>query len=248
MKHYFGVPYEFDRNTILRVIREGITSNKPAYICVADGVVLATCQIDDEYKSILSGSLLNICDSVYVPLYIRFIYGKKYINTSGEWLFLRLVRCKNIRMAFIGSTASILAALKQRVILNNYNIDNMLFSELPFCDVEEFDYISIADMLNKFEADIIWVSLGAPKQERFIATLSRYITRGILIAVGAVFGYQSGNPKFRRAPEFVISCKLEFLYRLIQSPKKQWQRCSLIFRTMPKMFFNEITRKYDTHL
>ncbi len=243
MKYYFGIPYEFDRNIIIGTIKNGIASNKAGYVCVADGVVLATSQIDKEYRAVLSESLLNICDSVYVPLYIRCLYGEKHINTSGEWLFLKLIDCKDIKMAFIGSTPSILTALKQRITLINSNIENMLFSELPFCDVEEFDYIAIADMLNKFDADIIWVSLGAPKQERFIANLTKYINRGIVIAVGAVFGYQSGNRKFRRAPKFIISCKLEFIYRLLQSPKKQWQRCRLIFSTIPKMFLNEFARK-----
>ena len=246
MKYYFGIPYEFDRNKTLHIIRERIASNESAYICVVDGVVLANCQIDYNYKSILSNSLLNICDSGYIPMYIRLLYGEKYSSTAGEWLFLELIKSKGVKMAFIGSTALILSDLEKRMLMTEHSMDNMLFSELPFCNIDDFDYLYIADMLNRFNADIIWVSLGAPKQEQFIATLSKYVTRGILIAVGAVFGYQSGNSKYRRAPKFIISCKLEFLYRLFQDPKKQWKRCCLIIRTLPKIFFNELTNRMNT--
>ncbi|MBD5311014.1 MAG: WecB/TagA/CpsF family glycosyltransferase [Bacteroides sp.] len=242
MKYYFGIPYEFDRSKILQIIREGVVADKAAYVCVADGVVLATCQVDSEYRNILSGSMLNVCDSSYVPIYIRCIYGHKYISTSGEWLFLELLGWESMKMAFIGSTNSILTSLKQRLISQS-DICNTLFAELPFCKVEEFDYSSIAQMLNRFNADIIWVSLGAPKQERFIANLAKYLTRGVVIAVGAVFGYQSGNQKLRRAPRPIITFKLEFLYRLLQDPEKQWGRCSLILRTLPKMLLHEFNRK-----
>lgn len=48
----------------------------------------------------------------------------------------------------------------------------MTFYELPFCDVEDFDYQNIAQMIEKDKAEIIWIALGAPKQEIFMNRLN----------------------------------------------------------------------------
>ena len=69
----------------------------------------------------------------------------------------------------------------------------MTFYELPFCDVEDFDYQNIAQMIEKDKAEIIWIALGAPKQEIFMNRLQPHLRKGVMIAVGAVFKFYSGS-------------------------------------------------------
>ena len=68
----------------------------------------------------------------------------------------------------------------------------MTFLELPYMSVEEFDYANIAKEIETDEADIIWIALGAPKQEYFMDRLKPHLKRGVMIAVGAVFKFYSG--------------------------------------------------------
>ena len=121
-------------------------------------------------------------------------------------------------------------------------IANMTFYELPFCSVDQFDYPEIAGKVNADGADIIWVALGAPKQEIFMSKLKPYLHKGVMIAVGAAFKFYSGLDE-RRAPEWMVKHHLEFVYRIFSEPKKQLKRCSWIIITLPGLLFGEWKKK-----
>ena len=95
-------------------------------------------------------------------------------------------------------------------------------------------------MVNNDGSDIIWVALGAPKQEIFMSKLKPYLKRGVMIAVGAVFKFYSGGADVKRAPEWVVKAHLEFVYRIFSEPKKQIKRCAWILVTLPGLLLNEI--------
>lgn len=78
METYFNIRYEFDKKQVLNEIDLRLSKSGSDYICVADGVILNKVNIDKEYRDIVDGGLFSICDSSYVPLYIKWIYGKKY--------------------------------------------------------------------------------------------------------------------------------------------------------------------------
>lgn len=90
----------------------------------------------------------------------------------------------------------------------NPDCEGMTFYELPFLRVEEFDYPAIAKMIEDDGADIIWVALGAPKQEQFMARLNPYLKRGVQIAVGAAFKFYSGTGE-KYAPLWIRKRHLE---------------------------------------
>lgn len=250
MERYFNINYEFNKKEIKRKIDELLANDGHGYIPVADGVVLNTAQRNIEYLKVLNESMFAICDSSWVPLYIKWIYGYKREQYCGSMIFPDYVKMKKsdgsskYQMAFLGTNSTILNGLR-RNIANTMNKDvmNMLFYELPFCSVDEFDYRAIAEMLNKKGVDIIWVALGAPKQEIFMNRLNKHLNRGVQIAVGAVFKFFSGYDE-KRAPEWITRNHLEFLYRIYQDPKKQIKRCSWILATLPKMYFEEVQRKH----
>ena len=123
-------------------------------------------------------------------------------------------------------------------------LDEMLYMELPFCRADEFDYESIARIVNRHKPDIIWVSLGAPKQEIFMNMLKPYLHHGVLIAIGAAFKFYCGKGE-RRAPQWMINNHLEFFYRIIHSPRKQLNRCAWIIRTLPGLLYGEWKRKKE---
>ena len=99
----------------------------------------------------------------------------------------------------------------------------------------------IADIIEQDGADIIWIALGAPKQDYFMQRLKPYLKRGVMIGVGAAFNFYSGIEQ--RAPDWVIRMHLEFVYRIFQSPKKQFSRCMGILSSLPGMLWGEWRRK-----
>ena len=144
-------------------------------------------------------------------------------------------------MAFLGAQQSVLDGLRSQLTVMNPRVADMLFYELPFCDVSEFDYPAIAKMVEEDGADVIWVALGAPKQEYFMANLKPYLHHGVMIAVGAAFKFFSGVD-VKRAPEWMVRYHLEFVHRISKEPKKQIRRCYDIVRTLPGLLYGEWQR------
>ena len=133
----------------------------------------------------------------------------------------------------------------QANLANDYpEVKEMTFMELPYCNVDEFNYREIAETVNKDNTDIIWVALGAPKQEIFMSKLKPHLKKGVIIAVGAVFGFYSNLPDVPgRSPRWLQRCHLEFVHRLFTEPKKQIKRCWSIIVTLPKILYNEYKAK-----
>ena len=77
-------------------------------------------------------------------------------------------------------------------------------------------------MMKQSNADIIWVALGAPKQERWIYDNYQKLNHGIMIGIGAGFDYLAGKTK--HAPQWMKKFALEWVYRLIQEPRRLWKR------------------------
>jgi N-acetylglucosaminyldiphosphoundecaprenol N-acetyl-beta-D-mannosaminyltransferase len=108
---------------------------------------------------------------------------------------------------------------------------------------DSFDYISIAALINKQNPDIIWIGLGAPKQEVFMHHLLPHINKGLMIGVGAAFNYYSGLSEFKRAPDFMINLHLEWLFRAFQEPKRIIKRQLKNLLYLPLIIFNEFKIK-----
>ncbi len=104
MENYFNIRYEFDRQAVLRAIDEALLLGTPEYICVSDGVILSTVNRDPDYCNVVDGSMFSICDSGYVPLYLRWIYGIERKQYCGSEIFMDIVHRRRYRMAFLGTT------------------------------------------------------------------------------------------------------------------------------------------------
>jgi len=239
VEKYFGISYEFDKSVVYSTIDKIVRSGDKGYVCVADGVTLAMSQHDSLLKEILDEACLVTCDSGWVPIFLRWIYGIEREQLSGSELFSTVLHKKKYKMMFLGASNSILKPLRENISKIDKHILDMKFISLPFRPVEDFNYKEIANTIKEENPDIIWVALGMPKQEIFMYNLSPYLTKGVCIGVGAAFKFFSGISSHRRAPEWMIKCKIEWIHRIFSEPRKQIGRCWLIVRTTPKLLYQE---------
>lgn len=239
MENFFGINYEFDFEAICSRIDETLQASRPGYVCVSDGVILATYHSDAAYAAVVDGALFSICDSSFVPLYIRFIHHLERPQLSGSDLMMRLVERGRYRLAFLGGSSKTLASLRERLSRVSPAAADALYMELPFCPLDGFDYEDIARQLEAFGAEVVFVSLGAPKQEFFMSRLKPYLGKGVLFAVGAAFKFHSDSKEEKRAPRWMLRHHLEFLWRIYQSPRKQLPRCWKILRVTPRVLWRE---------
>ena len=242
MEYFWGIRYCFDKNSIHAKLDELVCSSKKGYVCVADGVTLALNSKNPDIRKVLADSAITLCDSGWVPIYLKLIYHIKRQQYSGSELLEYLVLNTSYRMMFLGSTQETLDHLKQNLSLKNEKISSMTFDMLPVKKVTEFNYEEIAGKISEDNPDIIFVSLGLPKQEFFMYNLAPFLNRGVLIGVGAAFKFHSGLMNQKRAPGWMIKAKMEWVYRIFKEPQKQLKRCSLIFYTMPGLFIKELIK------
>lgn len=241
MQTYFNIRYEFDAESVHASIARQVQTGGADYICVADGVILNTANRNPDYLKVVNGGMFSICDSSYVPLYLKWIYGVHYQQYCGSQIFMDIVRMRKYRMIFMGTSQATLNGLKQKLTEVNPDVAGMQFIELPYRKVEEFDYEEIARTIEKDGADIIWVALGAPKQEIFMSKLKPHLKRGVMIAVGAAFKFYSGTD-VKRAPQWMVKHHLEFVHRIYKEPKKQLKRCWGIVSSLPGLLWGEWRR------
>ena len=91
----------------------------------------------------------------------------------------------------------------------------------PFRKLTEEEDAEITDMIRSSGAELIWVGLGAPKQERWMAA-HKGLFDGVMLGVGAGFDFHAGTVK--RAPKAWQKLGLEWLYRLMSDPKRLFRR------------------------
>ena len=86
-------------------------------------------------------------------------------------------------------------------------------------DDEEAEHVAA---INASGADVLWVGLGCPKQERWIARNRSRLTIPLAIGVGAAFRFHSGL--VQRSPQWIGDAGLECVWRLAVEPRKMWKR------------------------
>lgn len=246
-KDYFGLRWEFDHDEVDRIIETHIAEHRAGYVVSVDFNNVTQSYNSEMHRAILNNSIVNNCDSTMIPRMINHIYHTKYRNYCGADLFIDFIKKARYRQFFLGSNNKVLQGLKHNLVQYDSKIAEMRFEELPFRKVEEFDYEEIARMINDDRPDIIWVSLGCPKQEQFMARLLPYLRQGVMFGYGAIFNFFSGlDDAPKRAPKWMINHGLEWLYRLFEEPKKQGNRTKQAFQVLSKVYFGEVKKARKT--
>lgn len=92
----------------------------------------------------------------------------------------------------------------------------------PFRALTEQEDAEIVGIINASEADIVWVGLSTPKQEKWMAEHRNWLRAPVLIGVGAAFDFNAGV--VRQAPRFVQRSGFEWLFRTMVEPRRLWKR------------------------
>ncbi len=236
---YFNVFIEFDKCLVDSIIDETIKTGKKGFVCSIESNNLSVANQDPYFENVVNSSLVNICDGSVLAIILGLIYKKNLKTYIGADLFIEYISKKKYKQFFIGNTPKVLEGLKRNLSKIDSRIENMNFETLPFSKVDDFDYKGIAEMINSANPDIIWVSLGAPKQEIFMQKLLPYLNKGVMFGFGAIFNFYAGSGKIRRAPKFMRRMKLEWFYRACQEPKKNVPRYWNFLVMLPKLIKEE---------
>lgn len=191
-----------------------------------------------DYMNVLIGSKGVIMDGFWASKLIGYFLNIKTEHYPGPNFFLDSLKLSTRKNMFLGSTTERLNSLEKNLMLKGYLNSKAHKTPLPFKEVNEFNYEDIASKVLESEAELIWVSLGAPKQEFFARRLwsklkDKTPNKIIIICVGAAFDFYNPNNKIPRAPIFFQNFGIEWLWRLFFQPIKSIKRLFEILQTMP---------------
>lgn len=92
----------------------------------------------------------------------------------------------------------------------------------PFGEWPDNEFDIIADKIRASGANLIWVGLGCPKQELWIAANKHRLPPGVYFGIGAAFAFHAGE--VRQAPPFIQRCGMEWAYRVAMEPRRLFKR------------------------
>ena len=194
------------------------------YICVANVHTTVTASEDEEYRKVQNGAVMVLPDGGPLSAYSRRHDFEEARRVTGPDLMLRLLAvspAKGYRHFFYGSTDETLERMRKRLASDYPGLQVCGMVSPPFRALTPEEDNQIVEQINAAKPDFVWVGLGAPKQEIWMNQHQGRV-RGLMIGVGAGFDYYAGN--IQRAPMWMQKCSLEWLYRLMQDPKRLFKR------------------------
>ncbi len=210
-----------------KLIKVALSKNKKA-------IKVLPASMNDVVKSFFSDNLFNaIVKFDYVvadgmPLvWLEHWKGKKTaVRLYGPEFMDHCLADSNgnrkIKHFFYGCNNHTINKLKQNVLKKYPKVNIVGSISPPYRDLTVTEEEKYFTLIKKSQANIIWISLGGEKQVLFIDKVASKLPGVVIIAIGAAFDFLSFNKK--QAPIKIRKAGFEWLYRLIQEPRRLWRR------------------------
>ena len=208
----------------IRMITENLREWSGKYICVANVHTTVMSYEDETYRAVQNGAVMVLPDGKPLSVVARKRGCQTIGRVAGPDLMGEIFRISvshGYRHFFYGSSEETLERLRAKLSVSYPGLEIVGMISPPFRALTEDEDRNYIQEINASGADFVWIGLGAPKQETYMASHEGKV-KGLMIGVGAGFDYYAGN--IRRAPLWMQKCSLEWLYRLIQEPRKLLKR------------------------
>jgi N-acetylglucosaminyldiphosphoundecaprenol N-acetyl-beta-D-mannosaminyltransferase len=234
-----------DYERTLRWIDEMVIARERGYVCVSNVHSVMAATEDPALRRAMLGSSLNVPDGMPLVWALNLLGHSLRDRVYGPELMARACAhaAESGRRFYLyggrnqGALVQLALNLRTRYpgvrIVGGYSPPHRPLSE------EEAD--QIAREINATEADVVWVGIGVPKQEKWMAAMRDRLQAPVLIGVGAAFDFHAGLVP--QAPRRLQNAGLEWLYRLVQEPRRLWRR---YLRYNPR-FVAAFARQLATH-
>lgn len=209
----------------LAAIEGWIQQRERHYVCVANVHTLTECQKAPDFRQIHNQASMVTPDGM--PLvwvsrlkgarHVRRVYGPDLLQAVCE-----VSARKGYRQYFYGGAEGVPEQLAASLADRCPGLQVAGVESPPFRPLTEDEDRETVDRINAAHPDIVWVGLGAPKQERWMAAHFDRLEVPVIVSVGAAFDFHAGVKK--QAPRWMQRSGLEWLHRLASEPRRLWKR------------------------
>ncbi|MEI2703277.1 MAG: WecB/TagA/CpsF family glycosyltransferase [Baekduia sp.] len=196
------------------------------YVCVAATHTVVACEDDPELAAAVRDASLVVPDGQPVVWAMNAfgaglrdrVYGPDLMAKHLE----RSARTGVSHFLYGCPTDALMAELRGRLETRFPGLRFAGTHSPPYRELTDAELDEIAGIINAAKPDVVWVGVGVPKQEKWMAHMRPLLDAPVLIGVGAAFDFHGGRVK--QAPGWMQRSGLEWLYRLIQEPRRLWRR------------------------
>jgi N-acetylglucosaminyldiphosphoundecaprenol N-acetyl-beta-D-mannosaminyltransferase len=209
----------------IEAIEQMIASRRPHYLVTANVDFLVQARSDIELRRILLAAHLVLCDGTPVLWASRLLGNPLPERVAGADLVPRLLEVaakKSYRLFFLGATAQSAGRAVARLRLQYPDLIIAGHYSPPFSPLLEMDHEAIKRQVAAAQPDLLLVSFGCPKQEKWIGMHYRALGVPVVVGVGATIDFLAGEVK--RAPIWMQRAGLEWVFRLAQEPRRLFRR------------------------
>jgi len=212
-------------NDALAQISQWIETAQRRYVSVCTVHTVMECYTQPQMRAAVNGAGMATPDGM--PLvFLGKLSGKTAVErVYGPDLMLALCQLsaeRGYRHYFYGGAAGVPERLAQRLQELYPGLQVAGGYSPPFRPLSSEEEAHMIEQINGSGADIVWVGLGTPKQDLWMARYRQQLTAPVLLGVGAAFDFHTGQ--VRQAPRWMQRVSLEWFFRLMMEPRRLWRR------------------------
>lgn len=217
-----------DMDQTLIALDKHVRAGAGAYVCVANVRTVVLSQKDGDFCSIQNQSLLTIPDGMPLVWAARVAGLRQVQRVTGPDLMLKILSLsvdRGYSHYFYGDTEQTLGEMQRAIVGRFPGVDIRGWVSPPFGPSTDGQMQQAVETINKVRPTFVWVALGAPKQERWMAKIANQLDHSILMGVGAAFRFVIGQ--YKHPPAIIQKLGLEGLcWRFLQNPGREaWWYC-----------------------
>jgi N-acetylglucosaminyldiphosphoundecaprenol N-acetyl-beta-D-mannosaminyltransferase len=229
-----------DLDELLQKFSEIIEDRSNHYGCFCEAHLCVLATVERGISDILENASFVLPDGVAMTLGAKLLGKKLFKRLPGPYVMLKTCEFgvkHGWRHFLYGGAESIAEKLADKLSerFPGFKVAGTYCP--PFRALTEQQDSKIVEMINKTNPDIIWVGLGAPKQEKWMAEHLGKLSAPLMLGVGAAFDFHSGNKKW--APVWVRKVGLEWLYRMFTGGKRVFIRNARYDSLMAYILFRQ---------
>lgn len=217
-----------DYQSAITKITELARANRGGYVCVANVHVTIEAEDDPAYAALVNDADLVLPDGTPLVWMQRWQGNENASQVRGPSLMPMLMEHserENLKVGFLGGRQEVLDRIIDRAKKEYPSLQVSYVHSPPFRALTDDEHHAISNDVNAAGVQILFVGLGCPKQERWMAA-NRERLSAVSIGVGAAFDLYAGD--IREAPPVISKLGLEWMFRLMQEPRRLFSRYLLV--------------------
>ncbi|MEM9924944.1 MAG: WecB/TagA/CpsF family glycosyltransferase [Cyanobacteria bacterium P01_D01_bin.50] len=228
----------------IQTILEWASEHKSKTVCVANVHMLMEAHWNPEFASVLKDADMVTPDGMPLVWMMKKLGATSQDRVAGLDILAsvcELAQQQDVSLFFVGSQTEILSGMRSKLEKEYPELKIAAMEPLPFRPLTENEDEALINKINESGAGVVFVSLGCPKQEKWMAEHKDKI-QAVMIGLGGAFPVYAGLHK--RAPRIIRESGFEWLYRWLQEPRRLWSRYT---KTIPPFMWLAMKQLISTN-